>query len=74
MDSTMKSNVSVGPPIEVLMYYKDSMSLRRHYRFDTDDPFLVDLRREWGNKLNQAFGEMPRIPESNQGLSAIGRE
>lgn len=74
MDSTMKSNVSVGPPIEVLMYYKDSMSLRRHYRFDTDDPFLVELRREWGNKLNQAFGEMPRIPESNQGLSAIGRE
>jgi putative proteasome-type protease len=56
------------------MYFKDSMSLRRHYRFDTDDPFLMELRREWGNKLNQAFSEMPRIPESNQGLSAIGRE
>lgn len=68
MDSTMKSNVSVGPPIEVLMYFKDSLSLHRHYRFDTDDPFLMELRREWGNKLNQAFSEMPRIPDSNQGL------
>jgi putative proteasome-type protease len=62
MDSTMKSNVSVGPPIEVLMYHKDSFELGRHHRFDTEDPFLMELRREWGNKLNQAFREMPRIP------------
>lgn len=62
MDSTMKSNVSVGPPIEVLMYHKDSFELSRHHRFDAEDPFLMALRREWGNKLNQAFTEMLRIP------------
>lgn len=62
MDSTMKSNVSVGPPIEVLMYHKDSFNLDRHHRFDAEDPFLMELRREWSNKLNQVFRDMPRIP------------
>lgn len=63
MDSTMKSNVSVGPPIEVLMYEKDSYSLAQGYRFEAEDPFLIELRLEWGNKLNQAFKDMPRIPD-----------
>lgn len=62
MDSTMKSNVSVGPPIEVLMYNTDSFDLSHHHRFDADDPYLTEIRKEWGNKLNQAFREMPRIP------------
>lgn len=62
MDSTMKSNVSVGPPIEVLMYQTNSFDLGRNFSFDAEDPFLIELRREWGNKLNQAFREMPRIP------------
>lgn len=64
MDSTMKSNVSVGPPIEVLVYETDSLVFKHHYRFDAEDTFLINLRREWGNKLNQAFKEMPRIPEA----------
>jgi putative proteasome-type protease len=65
MDSTMKSNVSVGPPIDVQFYKADSYDLSDRYRFDVDDPFLIDLRREWGNKLNQAFSEMPRIPKEH---------
>jgi putative proteasome-type protease len=60
----MKSNVSVGPPIEVMVYEADSLVFKHHYRFDAEDTFLMNLRREWGNKLNQAFKEMPRIPES----------
>lgn len=62
MDSTMKSNVSVGPPIDVMIYPKDSYSLEHHHRFDADDTFLTELRVQWGNKLNQAFSEMPRMP------------
>lgn len=63
MDSTMKSNVSVGPPIEVMLYRKDSFDLSNHYRFEADDPYLLTLRKEWGNKLVQAFAEMPRFVE-----------
>jgi putative proteasome-type protease len=64
MDSTMKSNASVGPPIEVLMYQADSFELTKHYRFEADDSFLMELRQEWSNKLFQAFTEMPRIPQT----------
>lgn len=72
MDSTMKSNVSVGPPIEVLVYETDKLMFKHHYRFDAEDAFLINLRREWGNKLNQAFKEMPRIPESFSTDSTTG--
>jgi putative proteasome-type protease len=62
MDSTMKSNASVGPPIEVQIYKKDSFTLENHHCFEADDPYLMEIRREWGNKLNDAFRMMPRIP------------
>jgi len=65
MDSTMKSNASVGPPIELLMYKKDSFDLSDHHRFEADDAFLLSIRREWGAKLVNAFREMPRIPSSD---------
>ena len=63
MDSTMKSNASVGPPIEVQIYKQDSFNLEHHYRFEADDPYLMQIRREWGDKLNEAFSMMPRIPD-----------
>lgn len=62
MDSTMKSNASVGPPIEVLMYQTDSFSFEQHYKLGAEDPYLLELRHQWENKLNEAFTEMPRIP------------
>lgn len=65
MDSTMKSNVSVGPPIEVLIYHKDSFTLNRHFRFEIDDPFLMQIRKEWGNKLVDAFKAMPRLVDQD---------
>lgn len=64
MDSTMKSNAGVGPPIEVLIYKTDSFNLDQQYRFDAEDPYLIELRKEWQNKLSQAFTAMPRIPQS----------
>lgn len=63
MDSTMQSNVSVGPPIEVLIYKKDSYDMSTHYRFGAEHPYLIELRKAWGDKLRQAFGEMPRFSE-----------
>ncbi|MCC5796187.1 MAG: proteasome-type protease [Methylophaga sp.] len=61
MDSTMQSNVSVGPPIEVLIYKKDSYDLSYHQRFEAEHPYLVELRRAWGQRLREAFMEMPRL-------------
>lgn len=65
MDSTMKSNASVGPPIEVLMYAKNSLNMNKHYCFEADNPYLRQIRQEWGNKLTEAFSTMPRLPASD---------
>ena len=61
MDSTMRSNLSVGPPIEVLMYYTDSLVVERRYRFEDSSEYLRKLNSAWDNSLREAFGNMPPI-------------
>lgn len=58
MDSTMRSNATVGPPIEVLIYERDSLVLDRHFIFKADDPYLIEIKQAWDAKLRQAFGEL----------------
>jgi putative proteasome-type protease len=61
MDSTMRSNLSVGPPIEVLMYYTDSLVVERRYRFEESSEYLRQLNSAWDISLREAFGNMPPI-------------
>lgn len=61
MDSTMRSNLSVGPPIEVLMYYTDSLVVERRYRFEESSEYLRQLNSAWDKSLRDAFGNMPPI-------------
>jgi putative proteasome-type protease len=63
MDSTMKSNASVGPPIEVLLYPRDQFNNPIHYKFEAEDPYLLSIRHEWENQLTKAFRSMPRIED-----------
>ncbi len=59
MDSTMKSNVTVGPPIELLIYEKDSLTLDRYMRLDERHPYLTELRASWADNLRSAFEALP---------------
>src|SRR5690606_38557237 len=59
MDSTMRSNLTVGPPIEVLMYQADSFMLDRYHRFEPDSDYLRDLKRAWDARLKEAFKQLP---------------
>ncbi|HBD13102.1 MAG TPA: peptidase [Porticoccaceae bacterium] len=61
MDSTMQSNVSVGPPIEVLLYEKDSLVFNRYMRLDEDHPYLIEVRKRWAASLKEAFNTLPRF-------------
>lgn len=60
MDSTMRSNVTVGPPIEVALMRRDALDCLKRYRFDEDDSYLRTLHQVWGEKLMQAFTELPQ--------------
>jgi putative proteasome-type protease len=62
IDSTMRSNISVGPPINLLMYEVDSFQVNHQLRLEIRDPYLIAVRKDWEEKLNQAFRAMPEIP------------
>ncbi len=61
LESTMRSNVSVGPPLDVVVYRKDSLVLDRRMQFDYSDPFYNDLQSEWTRQLEMAFQTLPRF-------------
>lgn len=61
MDSTMRSNLTVGPPIEVVVYEKDSFVISRRYRFEESSEYLRQLNKNWDAKLKEAFNSLPPI-------------
>jgi putative proteasome-type protease len=54
-DSTMRSNISVGPPLDVLVYRKDSFSIELQKRLEEGDPYLILIRQQWGEGLRRVF-------------------
>jgi putative proteasome-type protease len=61
VDSTMRSNVTVGPPIEILGYVRDSLRLERYRCLKEDDSYLIEIKRAWNEKIAQAFAELPTM-------------
>jgi putative proteasome-type protease len=62
MDSTMRSNATVGPPIELLVYLTDSLTGGCYQSFNDNHAYLQSLRKSWDEKVVQAFNEMPSLP------------
>ena len=60
-DSTMRSNLSVGLPIDLVCYEKDSLHLSLIRRFDEHDPYMRTLRQKWGEGVRRAFADLPRL-------------
>lgn len=61
MDSTMRSNLTVGPPIEVLIYHTNSFRLQPYYRFEEGCDYLRNLKKNWDNLLKEAFHKLPHL-------------
>ncbi|MDP4599377.1 MAG: peptidase [Pseudomonadales bacterium] len=61
MDSTIRSNLTVGPPIEVMIYEQDSLTRDRYYRFEESSEYMRELSRSWDGKLKEAFAGLPPI-------------
>lgn len=62
MDATMRSNVSVGAPIEVLIYDVARPRHVRHMIFGPDDDYLRELGRSWQGYVERAFSVLPPLP------------
>ena len=74
MDSTMKSNISVGPPIQLMMYYTDTFELKHKMRLTQRDPYLMAIRQYWEGALQNAFEQMPEIDWDHDKKLAIAQE
>ena len=61
IDSTMKSNISVGPPINLAMYETDTFVIRHRLQLRLGDPYLAKIRKLWEDYVRQAFEAMPNI-------------
>ena len=60
-DSTIKANISVGPPIDFQIYEADSFHTGPTGRFHKDDPYLLEISNGWGWALKVAFDTMPNL-------------
>jgi putative proteasome-type protease len=61
LDSTMKSNVTVGPPIDLLAYHTDELDITRQRRFAENDPDLAKIRVRWEQLLRQSVLKLPEL-------------
>lgn len=61
MDATIRSNASVGPPVELLIYRAGNPGTSTHVIYEEDDEYLRRLREAWGENLRRAFEELPPI-------------
>ncbi|MEN9208646.1 MAG: proteasome-type protease [Gloeomargarita sp. GMQP_bins_120] len=59
LDSTMKSNISVGPPIHLVAYERDSFQVLYRLELGLGDPYLLEMRRFWERSLKEAFAQVP---------------
>src|SRR5262249_39809766 len=61
LDSTMRPNVTVGPPIDLLAYNVYALQITHQRRFAADDPDLVKIRTRWEQALRQAVQRLPAV-------------
>jgi putative proteasome-type protease len=60
-DSTIRSNLSVGLPIDVLAYEKDALRVRLRRRFCEGDQYFEAVGRFWSEGISRAFRELPDL-------------
>ncbi len=66
-DSTMRSNISVGLPIDFAIYRRDTYHMGEMERIEVDDPYFRALSNAWSEALRQAFEDIKSKPLVDQG-------
>jgi putative proteasome-type protease len=61
MNSTIRSNLTVGPPVELLVYERDSLTEGRRMVFSEDDPFAHEIAEKWGQGLLDTLDKLPHF-------------
>lgn len=68
IDSTMRSNATVGPPLECLFYRRNSMvPHERYWILEENHPYLAELRQSWDDNIRAAFDRLPSLSAMLEG-------
>ena len=62
IDSTLKSNLAVGLPIDLMVLRRDELKTELTYRIEPDEPYFHDLSERWSEALRVAHTSIPRPP------------
>ncbi len=57
-ESTMRSNLSVGMPIDLICYQLDSLAVTMRRRFEPGDPYFTALSQEWNAGIRDVFSRL----------------
>ncbi len=60
-DSTMRSNLTVGLPIDLVCYERDALHLSHVRCFDENDPYMRTLSQSWNEGVRRAFAQLPNF-------------
>jgi putative proteasome-type protease len=58
-DSTMRSNISVGLPIDLVVYETDALNIRLQRRIEESDSYFQMIHSQWGEGLRRVFAQLP---------------
>ncbi|KAA8999316.1 proteasome-type protease [Affinibrenneria salicis] len=62
IDSTLRSNLSVGLPLDVMIYRADSFDISEQQRITENDPYFITIRKAWAEGLLHTFRQLPPFP------------
>lgn len=62
LDSTIRSNITVGPPIEICVVQAGAFRVSQYLKLDENDTFYRTVTQHWNEGLKQAFKTLPRFP------------
>lgn len=64
MDSTMRSNLTVGPPIEIQLYHANSLMAGEYYHLEEDSEYLRRIHQIWNERMLESFASLPNLDSS----------
>ena len=59
MDSTIRSNLSVGLPLDLVIYERDALKIKRQVNITKESAYYEEISKQWGEHLRQGFAELP---------------
>jgi putative proteasome-type protease len=70
-DSTLRSNLSVGMPIDLLIYRKDELKVGEQRRIGEGDPYFAKLSKAWSEAIRDAFAHIDEYGEGGEPIQII---